>query len=330
MTTLGGLTFTYIAHERQARAAAVERLLGRATTLLDQARGQPDDPVRWRTALAAVQQVEDDPAGIAPEARDRLARLKTDAASGLRDAERDATLRQALVEVRANQQDAGLEATDAAYAGAFRAAGLDLDALSVTEAPIGSGAGPRRWSSSWPRTSTIGRTCAARPGGRRPRGGSRWRLARAADADAYRDRLRDLLAADDRKAAAAQLKALADEPRGGRAARPDGGAARRRPGGAGDREAAVGLLRRAAARHPGRRLGQLRPGRGPATADAGAARGGGAVLHGGAGPAARDGARPGPPARARWAAAPRPRPPSATWSPAGPTPRGTWPASAGA
>ena len=76
MIGLGGLTFTYIAHERQARAAAVERLLGRATTLLDQARDQPEDPARWRTALAAVQQVEDDPAGIAPEARDRLARLK--------------------------------------------------------------------------------------------------------------------------------------------------------------------------------------------------------------------------------------------------------------
>ena len=134
MTSLGGLTFAYLSHERQARAAAVERLLGRAATLLDEARHRPDDPVPWRTASVAVQQVEDDPTGITPDARDRLARLRADAASGLGDAERDATLRQVLIDIRANQQDAGEEATDAAYTGAFRDAGLDLDALGETEA----------------------------------------------------------------------------------------------------------------------------------------------------------------------------------------------------
>ena len=38
-------------------------------------------------------------------------------------------------------------------------------------------------------------------------------MARAADADDYRNQLRALLANDDRKASAAKLKALADEPR---------------------------------------------------------------------------------------------------------------------
>ena len=250
MITLGGLTFTYIANERQARIAVLERLLARATTLLDQARDQPEDPARWRTALAAVQQVEDDPAGIAPAARDRLARLKTEVSSGLHDAERDATLRQALVEVRANQQDAGWEATDAAYAVAFRAADLDVDALSVAEAadqlerrPAAVVVELATYLDHWSQV----RRAAWRPA-------ASWRkpleLARAADADDYRHRLRDLLRGQERKARAAQLKALADEPR---AAELPAATAVLLSGalkGSGEQEAAIRLLRQAVARHP--------------------------------------------------------------------------------
>src|SRR5262249_48617341 len=127
-----GLTLNYIEHERQARAAARERLLGRAATLIDQARALREGPARWRMAWEAVQQIEEDPAGMAHEDRDRVALLTADAASGLRDAERDAALRQALVDARANQQDAGPEATDATYTAAFRAADLDIDALEVS------------------------------------------------------------------------------------------------------------------------------------------------------------------------------------------------------
>ena len=296
MTTLGGLTFTYIAHERQARAAAVDRLLGKATTLLEEARAQPDDPVRWRTALAAVQQVEDDPGGIAPEVRDRLALLKTDATSGLRDAERDATLRQALVEVRANQQDAGVEATDAAYGEAFRAAGLEIDALSVPAAAERLKRRPTTvvvelaaYLDHW---SDVRRE-AGRPA-------TSWRkpleLARAADADDYRDRLRTLLASDDPRPNWLNSRPWPASC-GRRAAGRDGGAARRRPGGRGRPRGGGGPAPPGGGAASGRRLGQLRFGRDPGTADAGAARGGGAVLHGGAGPAAGDGARPGPPAR---------------------------------
>ena len=75
-------------------------------------------------------------------------------------------------------------------------------------------------------------------------------LARAADGDDYRNRLRALLAGDDRKALAAQLKALADEPQAAELPAPTavllGGALES----AGDREAAVGLLRSVVARHP--------------------------------------------------------------------------------
>ncbi len=251
MMGLGGLTFTYISHERQARAAAVERLLGRATTLFDQARFQPEDPVRWRTAMAAVRQVEDDPAGIAPGARNRLARLKSEVSSGLLAAERDATLRQALLDARANHQDAGLEATDAAYEAAFRDAGLDLDALSVADAAA-------RLRSRPPAVivelaAFLDHWSGVRRGARKR--ATSWRkpleLARAADDDDYRDRLRDLLAVDDLKAQAAPLRALAEEPQTDALPAPTAvllGVALEL---AGEREATVDLLRRAVARHPG-------------------------------------------------------------------------------
>ena len=262
MMGLGGTTFAYIARLQQARAAAVERLLGRAATLLDQAREQPEDPVRWLTALAAVRQVEDDPAGMAPEARARLGRLKDEATSGQDAALRDEVLRKALVDVRANQEDAGSSATDAAYARAFRAAGLDLQALSAGEAadrlrrrPAAVVAELAAYLDHWSQ--------ASREAGRPP---DSWRkpleVARAADADDYRNQLRALLANDDRKASAAKLKALADEPRAAElppatavlSARPSG----RRGRGGRDRPAPTG--RRIASR---RRLGQLRPGRVP-------------------------------------------------------------------
>jgi serine/threonine-protein kinase len=251
MITMGGLTFAYLAHERQARAAAGERLVGRATTLLEEARGQPDDPARWRTALSAVQQAEDDSAGMAPDARDRLALLKDDAIVGLRDAERDATLRQTLVEVRADRQDAGAEATDAAYAAAFRAAELDVDALDMVEA----GARLRR------RPAAVIVEVAAYldhwSGVRREakRQAASWRkpldVARAADADDYRGQLRALVTADDRKPQAARLRALAEEPKAGELPAPTAVLLAGALENADDRDAAIGLLRRAQAEHPG-------------------------------------------------------------------------------
>src|SRR5262249_57208839 len=69
--------------------------------------------------------------GQGPE--DRIEALRREIQAGLDEAERDARLRQALVEVRANQEDVGAEGTDAGYATAFRAAELDLDALEPAE-----------------------------------------------------------------------------------------------------------------------------------------------------------------------------------------------------
>jgi serine/threonine-protein kinase len=249
MITVGGLAATYIMNERQSRAAARERLLGRAATLLDQARAAPEEPSLWRAALAAVEQV-DDPGGITPGASGRLARLKADAQAGLRAAETDAALRQALVDIRANQQDAGAEATDGAYAEAFRAAEPDVDALGVTEAVDRLKRRPTPVVAEL--TAYLDHWSGVRREARRPP--AAWRkpleVSRAADADEYRDRLRALLSADDRKALVARFRALAVEPKSAHLPAPTAVLLGSALEDAGDRGVAVGLLRRAVARHP--------------------------------------------------------------------------------
>jgi serine/threonine-protein kinase len=250
LTTLGGLTFTYILYQRQARAASIERIVVRATTLLDQARAQSEDVTRWRMALEAVQQVEDDPGPIGPDVRAHIDKIKAEARSGLDSAVRDTTLRQKLVDVRASQQDAGPEATDLAYAEAFRAADLDIDTLDAAEAA----ARIRR------RTAPLVVELAAyldhwgdvrRQAGRPA---PKWRkpleVARAADSDDYRNRLRTLLTTSDPETDPARLKSLATEPGAAELPAPTAvllsGALER----ARDRDTAVGLLRQAVIQHP--------------------------------------------------------------------------------
>src|SRR5262249_57151510 len=58
LTTAGGLTFTYLLHQHQRRAARFDRILAEATALRDKAVRQADDPTAWRDALAALGQAE--------------------------------------------------------------------------------------------------------------------------------------------------------------------------------------------------------------------------------------------------------------------------------
>ena len=140
--------------------------------------------------------------------------LRDEIQAGLEQAERTARLRRELVEIRANQgeEDAGPERTDLAYAAAFQAAGLDLDALEPAEFA--------RRLSQQPEAVAIELAAflddwsAQRRDARRPL--AAWRkpleAARLADADPYRDRLRTILLAEDRQLEAEKLKALAAAP----------------------------------------------------------------------------------------------------------------------
>jgi serine/threonine-protein kinase len=132
LTTLGGLSATYYRQQRQARAAAGARVIDQVTTLQTQAVAQPEDIQRWEVALAAVEQA--DPAGD-PNTKARLAALQEQIRSGLEAARRDKTLLDRLVDIRsAEADDPDGSDTDASYAEAFRAAGIDLAKLAPAEA----------------------------------------------------------------------------------------------------------------------------------------------------------------------------------------------------
>ena len=110
LTTAAGLTFTYLLQQRQQRDARFAAGARRGDGASRQGPPRGRDPAAWRDALAALERAE----GQGPAAP--IAALRDEIQSGLDEAERDARLRQELVEIRANQEDVGADGTDAAYA----------------------------------------------------------------------------------------------------------------------------------------------------------------------------------------------------------------------
>ncbi len=211
LTTLGGLSTTYYLQQRAARAAAVDRILGRAVTLRDQAGAEPEEPSRWQVALAAVEQAE---AGGDATARDRLLALHSEIKEGVNAARRDRALFDRLVDVRsAGTDDLDGFATDAAYAAAFRDAGIDFASLTPAEAGTKCRARPR--SVTLAMAGALDDWAAMRRG-RRADASAAARLseaARVADPDPWREKLRITLDQPDKAARLAGLQALAKEAR---------------------------------------------------------------------------------------------------------------------
>ena len=227
----------------------------RPRLLRDQARAKPDDAGRW----------ERGPRGRRPDRRGPAARRRGARGAAPRGRGRAGGRRgrracwPQLVDIRSAQaDDPDGSATDAAYAAAFAAAGLDLDARRPAEAgrrlarrPRGGGRGPgglprrlggrpprrgtpqaRAGGGRWPRPAPPTPTRTATPSARScwPRTGpsgwsgcGRWPTAPTPGA-------------------------------GPRPACPAG----QDPGRRGDADAGVAVLRRGLAAAPGRRLGQLR------------------------------------------------------------------------
>ncbi len=249
LVVAGGGAAAWLTQQRQARLAAADRFLGEASTLLDRARARPEEPAGWREALAAVERVEAD--GLPREARARLDALGRDARAGAAAAVADRVLLDRLVDVRSAESDDPGSATEPAYADAFRAAGLDVDALGpeAAGAAIRSRPGPVAlalaaalddWASqrrlarpndpdAWHRLLAAAAAADPDPGRRELR--ATWgRL----DLKAQREPLRALAAQADIATWPVQtLILLADALEG-----------------AGDADAATTLLRRGAAQHP--------------------------------------------------------------------------------
>ncbi len=164
---------------------------------------------------------------------------------------RDATLLRAVVDVRSAEADDpnGL-ASDAAYAGAFRDAGLDVDALGPAAAAAKIRARPARLALAAALDDWANQRRKARP-----KDSEGWlRLiaaARAADPDKIRDRLREVWSQPDAKARREPLLELAKQadprtwPPASLTLLGDALAEAK------EHEAAAGVLRRAQAHYPG-------------------------------------------------------------------------------
>ena len=212
-TALGGLSTTYFLQQRaeQARlrveqAAAVDRVVGQAVTLCDQAKGNPEDVARWQVALAAVKQAE---AAGDEAAAPRLLALREEIQAGLDAAQRDKTLLDRLVDIRsaeADDQDGSISDRD--YADAFREAGIDVARLSPAEAGTRIKARPPSVATAL--ASALDDWESVRRDKRKNAAGaaSLSQAAQIADPDPWRNDLRNALGEPDKAARLTRLQAV--------------------------------------------------------------------------------------------------------------------------
>jgi tetratricopeptide (TPR) repeat protein len=252
LTTVGGLATAAYLHQRQARAAEVELALNEMTLLRNQALMTPDDLSRWQAAGEAIRRVEAvlGHAGNA-QARLRLGALRREVESGTAAARRDRELLDALAEIRSRHLGVKPGVTDMAYTDAFRQAGIDVDSLTLADAATRLRArSPEMVLQVLPALDTWS---LVRRNDEQP--AERWQrplaVARAADSDADRNRLRALLARPDIRNQGEALRALAQERQVAKlppASLLQLASALRE---AGDPAAAVALLESAVQRYPG-------------------------------------------------------------------------------
>jgi eukaryotic-like serine/threonine-protein kinase len=209
LTLLGGLSTTYFVHQWQVQAGATDRVVGQAETLRNQAKANPEDLGRWEVALAAVKQAE---AACDASAAPRLLTLRTEVQTGLEAAQRDKTLLDRLVDIRsAEADDRDGSDTDAAYADAFRDAGIDLANLPPVEA--GSRIKSRPASVATALAAALDDWAAVRRGKRKDaaKAAELSQAARVADPDTWRENLRTALDQPDKAATLTRLQTLAKE-----------------------------------------------------------------------------------------------------------------------
>src|SRR5262245_9841507 len=250
LTTAGGLGTTYYLQQRQARAAAAEQVLTRASLLRDQARENADDPARWRIALAAIDQAESALGGDAL-ARGRLGALRDDVQAGAQAADRDRRLLDRLVDIRsAKADDPEGSSTDADYADAFRGADLDIVALPSAEAAARISGRPPAVAEAL--VSAVDDWASVRRDRREDKAGARRlsEIAGGADSDPWRNALRTALDQPDRAARLAALKGVVREAEFDELGPVSLDLLGSALDAAGDRAAAEAVLRAAQRRHP--------------------------------------------------------------------------------
>jgi tetratricopeptide (TPR) repeat protein len=241
--------------QRQAQGSRLALAVREVSLLRDQAQEDPEgDPVKWHAALQAVKRAEDLLGPLIDAAWQRRVReLGEQVATATQAAERDAKLLREVVDIRsAEADDPDGSASDAAYAQAFRDAGIDMDDLGPESAAAKIKARPAGVALAFAAALDDWATQRRKA---RPRDTDAWKrlvaAARVADPEPTRDRLRQLWSEPDLKTQRQPLLQLAKgaDPRGWPPASLTllAGAL----ADAGERGAAVDLLRRSQAEHPG-------------------------------------------------------------------------------
>jgi serine/threonine-protein kinase len=263
--TLGAAGWRWVELERVGRAKAldarVNAALQEAVRLHGQAQGaRVGDLAPWAAAVAAAWKVEAllEP-GVDPSLRQQTETLLAEVCAGegqaeaaVRAAERDRVLQDRLVDIRsARADDPYGTATDAAYAEAFREAGIDVAGLPPAEAGARLRARPPAVALAL--AAALDDWAAVRRDKRKDMTGATrlTEAAQVADPDPWRQQLRAALALPDKEARLAALRVAA------RTARLDelGAVSLDLLGtalsAAGDAAAAEKVLRAAQQRHPG-------------------------------------------------------------------------------
>jgi eukaryotic-like serine/threonine-protein kinase len=265
----GGIAFR-VAQQRQASASRLAQVLAEAEALRSQALDRPEDPAPWQALVEGVKRAEDvlGDCGGGPAARGRLLALREEAAAGHRMATQDRALLRKLGEIRANRQDAGVDATHAAYDAAFREAGFDFNTLIPAESardferrPVwvrreiatylddwyigdilstGLHADPMQERELRIKNSTVERSGAAKLR----------ELACLIDPDEFRDRLRSLRTQGPLKDSLGKLRELAADPRAESLPAPTAVLLASFFEAVGEIDAAAAILRKAVLKHP--------------------------------------------------------------------------------
>ncbi|MGO9917588.1 MAG: tetratricopeptide repeat protein [Isosphaeraceae bacterium] len=224
LTVLAGLSLTYWAQERQARVARAGLFLREATVLRNQAAAAPEDVNRWEAAAKGVEAASNALVGGAEaETMRRLAALRKEVQSGLVAARRDQNLLDALAGVRTSKQELGKAGASAAYARAFRDAGFDVDTASPNE--VGAALKARPPSVAVAAAAALDDWALALSGGKRSAAAVAvairrpLEVARVADPDPFRDKVRAALLEPNNNAREA-LRKLAADPKAAELAPP--------------------------------------------------------------------------------------------------------------
>jgi tetratricopeptide (TPR) repeat protein/tRNA A-37 threonylcarbamoyl transferase component Bud32 len=261
LVLLGGGGWWWLARQQAARAEAtargVNQALDEAARLWVQARANEADRARWTEALSAARRAESLLAAGSgdPDLHRRVQELGTTleqeataAQARAAAAAADRNLLDRLAEIRSQRGDEFSKAdTDADYARAFRDYGIEVEALDPQEVAARIRARP----------PVVGLALTAALDDwaldRRQRlpGSAGWQrllqVARAADPDAWRDRLRATLVSKDLPG----LRRLMDEARPGLLPLPSVQLLGRALLEAGDAKRAVALLSAVREQHPG-------------------------------------------------------------------------------